>query len=73
MGTKKKPFYRLVVSDSRKVPTGRVLENVGFYDPKARPSQIKVDLERADYWLGKGAQPSPTVRDLIQRARGQAA
>ncbi len=73
MGTKKKPFYRLVVSDSRKVPTSRVLESVGYYDPRPKQAVVEVNLERADYWLAKGAQPSPTVRELIRRARGRAA
>ena len=69
MGTRSKPFYRVVVSDRRKVPTGRVVENLGYYDPKTKPPVVRVDLERADYWVGKGAQPSPTVKTLLQRAR----
>ena len=69
MGTRSKPFFRVVVSDRRKVPTGRVVENLGFFDPKAKPPVIRIDLERADYWVGTGAQPSPTVKALIERAR----
>lgn len=69
MGTRSKPFYRMVVSESREVPTGPVVESIGVYDPRSNPPAIRVDLGRADYWMAKGAQASPTVRTLLERAR----
>jgi small subunit ribosomal protein S16 len=73
MGTKKKPFYRIVVSDGRDCPTARVVENLGTYDPRRTPVALQIDLGRADYWIGHGAQPSQTVRGLLRRAREGAA
>ena len=73
MGTRSKPFYRVVVSDSRKVPTSRVMESLGFYDPRRKPALIELDVSRAEYWIGQGAQASETVRGLLRRAREQAA
>lgn len=70
MGAKKRPFYRVIVSDSRKRRDGYYLENLGTYDPMVEPAAIKLDLDRVDYWLGVGAQPSDTVRDLIAKVRG---
>ena len=67
MGTKGKVFYRVVVSDSRQTPTSRVTESLGYYDPRADPPVIKIDVERANYWVGKGAQTSQTVRALIRK------
>lgn len=69
MGRKKKPFYRIVATDSRSPRDGRSLEILGHYDPKTDPSTIKVDLDRVDYWLGVGASPSDTVSSIIARAR----
>jgi len=69
LGTRKKPFYRVVVSDSRSPRDGRFIENVGHYDPLQNPPLLKVDLERVDHWLSHGAQPSETVGDLIKKAR----
>ncbi len=69
MGAKKRPFYRMVVSDSRRRPTGKVLDRLGEYEPGRKPVHLKVDLERVDAWIRKGAQASETVRRLIQRAR----
>lgn len=59
------PFYRVVVVDSRKKRDGRVIEEVGLYDPTRNPSVIKIDSDRAQYWLGVGAQPSDQVRKLL--------
>lgn len=70
LGAKKRPFYRVIVSDSRKRRDGYYLENIGTYDPMAEPAAVKIDLARVDYWLSVGAQPSDTVRDLIAKARG---
>ena len=63
-GAKKKPFYRVIVVDSRKRRDGPFLEIIGTYDPLKDPSEIKIDNERARYWLGCGAQPSSTVKNL---------
>ena len=66
MGKKFAPFYRVVVLDSRKRRDGRVIEEIGIYDPTQEPSLIKIDGERAKYWLGVGAQPSKTVHNLLK-------
>ncbi len=68
-GAKKKPFYRVVASDSRAPRDGRFIEQLGYYDPMKAPKVIKLDLERVDYWISKGAQPTDTVASLIERAR----
>lgn len=68
MGAKKVPFYRLVVADSRSPRDGRFIEEIGYYDPTKNPSIIKVNEERALYWLKNGAQPSETVRSLLNKA-----
>lgn len=68
MGTINKPFYRIVAVDSRKKRDGKYLEAVGYYDPKTDPLTLKVDADRALYWLGVGAQPSETVRSLFRKA-----
>jgi small subunit ribosomal protein S16 len=65
-GAKKKPFYRVVVADSRKRRDGTFLEIIGTYNPLTDPSEIKIDTERAKYWLGCGAQPSSTVKKLLK-------
>ena len=67
MGAKKNPFYRVVVADSRAPRDGRCIEELGFYDPLAEGEQIKVDLERAKYWIDNGAQPTDTVRGLLKK------
>ena len=68
MGAKKKPFYRIVVADSRSPRDGRFIEEIGTYDPLPNPSKITVDLERAKYWIENGAQPTDTVRALLKKA-----
>lgn len=65
MGKIHAPFYRVVVVDSRKKRDGRVIEEIGIYDPKPNPSIIRIDSERAQYWMGVGAQPSDPVRRLL--------
>ena len=67
MGAKKRPFYRLVVTDSRRAVVGRFIEVIGYYDPKKEPPEISIDEEKALAWLKKGAKPSDTVRSLFQR------
>ncbi|WP_103062979.1 30S ribosomal protein S16 [Actinomyces qiguomingii] len=66
LGRKFAPFYRVVVVDSRKKRDGRVIEEIGVYDPMQEPSLIRIDSERAQYWLGVGAQPSNTVFNLLK-------
>ncbi len=72
MGRKKNPFYRIVAADQRAPRDGRFIERLGYYDPMKEPNDIKVDLERVDYWLGQGASPSETVASLIKKARASA-
>ena len=66
MGAKKAPYYRIVVADSRSPRDGRFIEELGVYDPMADGEKIKVDMERAKYWISKGAQPTDTVRGLLK-------
>jgi small subunit ribosomal protein S16 len=68
MGANDQPFYRIVAMDSRKKRDGKYIECIGWYDPKPTPSTIKIETERALYWLGVGAQPSDTVRSLLRKA-----
>ncbi len=72
MGRKKRPFYRIVAADSRSPRDGRNIEVLGYYNPMTEPADLRVDLERVDYWLGVGASPSDTVGHLIKRARSGA-
>ena len=67
MGAKKAPYYRVVVADSRYPRDGRFIEEIGTYDPMAEGENIKVDLERAKYWISNGAQPTETVRGLLTK------
>ncbi len=67
MGRKKKPFYRIVVADSRAPRDGRFIEEIGYYNPINDPAEIKIDQERALYWLGVGATPSDTVKSLFSK------
>ena len=72
-GAKKKPFYRIIAADSKSPRDGRFIEQLGYYDPMRDPLVLKVDLDRVDYWLSVGAQPSETVASLINRARSASA
>ena len=68
MGAKKAPYYRIVVADSRSPRDGRFIEEIGTYDPMAEGAQkIAVDMERAQYWIANGAQPTETVRGLLKK------
>lgn len=67
MGAKKAPYYRIVVADSRCPRDGRFIEEIGTYDPMSEGDNIKVDLERAKYWISNGAQPTETVRGLLTK------
>lgn len=70
MGRKKQPFYRIVAADSRAPRDGRFIEVLGHYNPMTEPADVKINIERVDYWIGVGASPSDTVSGLIKRARG---
>lgn len=72
LGGKKNPFYRIIATDSRSPRDGRSLEQLGWYDPMVDTNSLKLNLERIDHWLSKGAQPSDTVRALITKFRGAA-
>lgn len=65
MGAKKRPYYRIVVADSRSARDGRIIEVIGRYDPMTHPSTVHVDEEKAKTWIQQGAQPSDTVRRLL--------
>ena len=65
-GSKGAPFYRIVVTDSRSPRDGRFIDRIGTYNPRTQPSDIKVDAEKAREWLGKGAQPTDQVRNLLK-------
>ena len=67
MGAKKAPYYRIVVADSRSPRDGRFIEELGTYDPMAEGDKIKVDMERAKYWIANGAQPTDTVRGMLKK------
>jgi small subunit ribosomal protein S16 len=68
MGAKKKPFYRIVVAEKKSKRDGAYLESIGYHDPCREPADIKLDRERLNYWIERGAQPTETVRSLIKRA-----
>lgn len=68
MGAHKKPFYRVVVADSRTPRNGRFIEEIGTYDPLKDPAEIKIDNEAAQKWLNNGAQPTDTVRALLKKS-----
>ncbi|PID62162.1 MAG: 30S ribosomal protein S16 [Gammaproteobacteria bacterium] len=67
-GAKKKPFYQMVVADSRRSRDGRFIENVGFFNPMAKGNEegLRVNLERIEHWIGQGAQPSDRVASLVK-------
>jgi len=67
VGLKKQPSYRIVVIDKEKARDSRYIENIGFYNPRTQPETVKLDEERALYWLGVGAQPSDSVAQLLRK------
>ena len=67
-GAKKAPFYRIVEADSRCPRDGRFIEELGTYDPLSDTNKLKVNTERASYWIANGAQPTDTVRALLKKA-----
>ncbi len=72
-GAKKRPYYRIVVADSRMPRDGRFIEQVGRYNPLTNPKTIELDLEKVDAWISKGAQPTNAVSHLIDIVRGDKA
>ena len=66
-GSKKRPYFRIVVTDSRAARDSSFVEILGHYNPRTKPALVTVDKDRVAYWLGKGAQPSDSVRTLIAR------
>ena len=69
IGKKKHPFYRVIVTEKARPRNGRFVEIVGTYDPQKKPAVVQLNSERVQYWLGKGAQPSDTVRSLIRNPK----
>ena len=67
IGSKKRPYFRIVVIDKRRARNGRFLEVLGQYNPIASPVQMEINSERAQYWLSKGAQPSETVQSILRK------
>ncbi len=68
LGAKKKPFYRVVVADSRSPRDGKTIDEIGTYDPIKQPAEVKIDAEAAKKWIQNGAQPTDTVRSLLKKA-----
>ena len=69
IGTTNTPAYRIVVADSRSPRDGKFIEEIGTYQPLRKSDNYKLDLDRAEYWLSKGAQPSDTVASFLKKAR----
>ena len=67
MGARNQPYYRVVVSDSRRTSRAEVLEEIGSYHPLRDPAAVSIDRDRAQFWIGRGAAMSPTVRSLLAR------
>ncbi len=67
MGAKKNPFYRIVVADARAPRDGRCIDEIGYYDPTKEPTVIKVDADKAKDWIGKGAQPTDSVKGILKK------
>ena len=67
MGAKKSPSYRVVVKEKLSKRDGAYVENVGFYNPTRNPAEVRLDMERVNYWIARGAQPTDTVRQLIRQ------
>ena len=68
-GSLNRPYYKVIVADQRSPRDGKFIEIIGNYDPKKEGDNANIDLSRADYWIGNGAQPSDTVRSIIKKAR----
>ena len=66
MGAHKKPFYRVVVADSRSPRDGKCIEEIGFFNPMVEPAEIKLDMEKVENWIANGAQPTDRVKSIIK-------
>ncbi len=73
MGSRQDPFYRVVVSDSRRTPQSGVVESLGTYNPGTDPVTVQLDVAKAESWIQKGAHPSETVRSLLMKAKAATA
>lgn len=71
MGKKKEPTYRIIVIDSRKQPKSSYIESLGYLNPRSEEENFKVDMERLEYWLRNGAQPTETVKNLIKKLKNK--
>ena len=67
MGAKKAPFYRVIVADSRSPRDGRFIEEIGYYNPRTNPAEVKIDADKANAWIKNGAQPTETVKALLKK------
>ncbi len=67
MGAKHAPFYRVIVADSRSPRDGKFIEEIGYYNPTTEPTTIKIDVDKATSWIKKGAQPTDTVKRLLNK------
>ena len=70
-GAKKSPFYRVVVANSRSPRDGRFIEHIGVYDPTRTPTEVRFKMDRVEYWLSQGVQPSDTVAQLLNKTRAK--
>ncbi|MCM8811970.1 MAG: 30S ribosomal protein S16 [Candidatus Omnitrophica bacterium] len=68
LGTKKRPHHRIVVTTKTKARDSRPIEEIGYYDPSKKPAYVKMDVERANYWISKGAIPSPTIKRILLKS-----
>jgi small subunit ribosomal protein S16 len=68
MGAKKKPYYRVVVTEQRQARDGRFVEILGHYNPRTNPPSVELDMQRVQHWIERGAQPSDTVSSLLKKA-----
>ena len=68
LGIKKRPHQRIVVIDKQRARNGKAIEELGYYDPSKQPPLLKMDVERAKFWIAQGATPTPTVKQLIKKA-----
>ncbi|MCL2859256.1 MAG: 30S ribosomal protein S16 [Oscillospiraceae bacterium] len=69
VGAKKAPFYNIVIADSRTARNGKIIEEIGYYNPMTNPAEIKIDLEKVEKWIKNGAKPTDTVRYLIDKSK----
>ena len=69
MGAHKKPFYRIVVADSRSPRDGRCIEEIGHYNPMVEPADVKLDMEKVNKWISNGAQPTDRVKSIIRKLK----